>query len=293
MGAEAFRRRAALGALFGASILLFSADAPAYCRTSTCGELGTGADCVPDDPFDCGIPLKWPTDCVSYTLQEGASNQVSLETAEAIFATAFEAWTTAACPGGGNPRIQIQYKGTVSCTNQEYNQLDEEGNSNIIIFRDDEWLHDGADSTLALTTVTYNTMNGEIYDVDMEINSAGNTITTGDNMIKFDLLSIATHEVGHFLGLSHSNDAEATMNPAYMTGSTTLRDLADDDRAGICATYPPGAPIPSTCDATPRHGFSELCAADLRSEGCCSVAPGSPGGSGREAVLAALAAAAI
>lgn len=231
-------------------------------------------------------------DCVSYTLQEGASKSVDLATAEAIFATAFDTWTVAACSGGGNPRIEIQYKGTVSCSTQEYNQLDEEGNSNIIMFRDDEWLHEGANSTLALTTVTYNTKDGEIYDVDMEINSASNMITTSDEVVQFDLLSIATHEVGHFLGLAHSEDGDATMNAQYMPGSTSLRDLSDDDRAGICAVYPPGSPIPAMCDATPRHGFSELCADDPREGGgCCSVAPGSPGGSGREAMLVAFAAA--
>jgi MYXO-CTERM domain-containing protein len=38
------------------------------------------------------------------------------------------------------------------------------------------------------------------------------------------------------------------------------RSLTDDDRAGICAVYPPGE-IRAACDATPRHGFSPLCAA--------------------------------
>jgi MYXO-CTERM domain-containing protein len=294
MGADALRGGggAALWVVFGASIFLSPASASAYCRTSSCGDLGTGSVCVPPDPFDCGIPLAWPGDCVSYTLQKDASNSASLATAEAIFATAFEAWTSAACPGGGTPHIEVHYKGTVSCSTQEYNQEDEVGNSNIIMFRDDKWLHEGASSTLALTTVTYNTKDGAIYDVDMEINSASNMITTGDEQVIFDLLSIATHEVGHFLGLAHSTDAEATMNAMYMPGSIALRDLNDDDRAGICAIYPPGDPIASACDSTPRHGFSELCADDPREGGCCSVAPGSPGGSGREAVLVALAAAA-
>ena len=247
--------------------------------------------CVPPEPFDCGIPLAWPTTCVSYTLQEDASKSASLETAEAIFEAAFEAWTTAACAGGGTPRIEVHYKGTVPCSTQEYNQEEGVGNSNIIMFRDDKWLHEGASSTLALTTVTYNTKDGAIYDVDMEINSASNMITTGDEMVQFDLLSIATHEVGHFLGLAHSAEPEATMNAMYMPGSTSLRDLHDDDRAGICAVYPSSNPVPTECDSTPRHGFSAVCAGEPKGgDACCSVAPGSPGGSGREAALVGLAA---
>ena len=287
------RGRAGVWALVGASILLAPRAASAYCRTSSCGASGTGSVCDPPDPFDCGLPIAWPTDCVSFTLQEDASKSADLATAEAIFEAAFATWTTAACAGGGTPHIEVHYKGPVACGKQEYNQKEGVGNSNIIMFRDDKWLHEGASSTLALTTVTYNTKNGEIYDVDMEVNSASNMITTGDDEVKFDLLSIATHEVGHFLGLAHSSDPTATMNAMYMPGSTELRDLSDDDRAGICAVYPPGDPIASTCDSTPRHGFSDVCAGEAvvkSAEGCCSVAPGSSGGSGREAALVVLAA---
>ena len=36
---------------------------------------------------------------------------------------------------------------------------------------------------------------------------------------------------------------------------------SSDDVAGICAIYPPGRDL-STMSCEPRHGFSELCAAD-------------------------------
>lgn len=69
-----------------------------------------------------------------------------------------------------------------------------------------------------------------------------------------------THETGHFLGLAHSHQPDATMYPVYQQGTTMIRNLSDDDIAGICAVYPPGD-IPSDCDPTPHHGFSALCAA--------------------------------
>jgi hypothetical protein len=70
------------------------------------------------------------------------------------------------------------------------------------------------------------------------------------------------------------------MYPVYNEHSTLLRKLSPDDIAGICAIYPPGPAIPASCDDTPRHGFSVLCAADQppAKTGCSA----SPAGSQRE-----------
>jgi hypothetical protein len=64
-----------------------------------------------------------------------------------------------------------------------------------------------------------------------------------------------THEAGHYLGLAHSNDPTSVMSQFY---SSAHAELADDDRAGICAAYPQaGAP---TCgEPEPLFGFSRYC----------------------------------
>ncbi|XXX82694.1 matrixin family metalloprotease [Sorangium sp. So ce134] len=276
------RARAVAAASFAiaAAALALPRAALAYCRTSVCPETqSTAAVCTPRQSTDCGIPLAWPSPCVSYSLQEDASDQVSLAEAEAIFAQAFAAWTEADCGGGETPRMEVTYLGPITCDAHEYNQR--KGNANIITFRDDGWPYGSGGSTLALTTVTYNLKTGEIYDADMEINSFDVSLSLGDDDVSFDLLSIATHEAGHFLGLSHSAEHAATMNADYRPASVALRDLDEDDRDAICAVYPPGEPI-EACDPTPRHGFSNLCAVDQpnpKASGGCAAAP-SPGGGG-------------
>src|SRR5262249_15492160 len=74
-----------------------------------------------------------------------------------------------------------------------------------------------------------------------------------------DLLSVLTHEAGHFLGLAHSADADATMFSEYKMGSTGLRDLSPDDVKAICAAYPPDRQTRGECSYLPRHGYSPDC----------------------------------
>jgi hypothetical protein len=266
--------------------------AAAYCRTASCPNGVTGARCDPAMSSDCGVPLYWSKPCVSFDMQQDASAHVPLDVATQIFHQAFATWTTAACPGGGTPHVELVDLGPVPCNRHEYNQT--QGNANIIMFRDDSWPHAGQGSTLALTTVTFNLDTGEIYDADMELNSSQVEFTTSDTAVQFDLLSVATHESGHFLGLAHSPVADATMYPDYKPGSTSLRSLTDDDRAAICVAYPPGAAIPSDCDPTPRHGFSSTCAgatppATTTTSSCCTVAPGAASRDDRAIALLAIA----
>nr|WP_240806980.1 matrixin family metalloprotease [Polyangium spumosum] len=268
---------------------MLAPSASAYCRTTSCKGVGTGARCVPVRPTDCGVELFWSKPCVGFSMQKDASAQIDLEDATQIFLEAFQKWTDADCGDGKHPRIKVVNLGPVACNVHEYNK--KAGNANVILFHDKVWPHAGAGSTLALTTVTYNVETGEIYDADMELNGANVEFTTGIDNVLYDLPSIAAHETGHFLGMSHSADGTATMFADYMPGSMELRSLENDDIDGICAAYPPGDPIPAECDPTPRRGFETECSPPpiVAEDGsCCATAPGSPRSAGTSA-LAALA----
>ena len=60
-----------------------------------------------------------------------------------------------------------------------------------------------------------------------------------------DILSIVTHEQGHFLGLGHTTVAGATMEPAYL-GGNSLATIEQDDIDGVCALYPIGGQMSSS-----------------------------------------------
>jgi MYXO-CTERM domain-containing protein len=129
-------------------------------------------------------------------------------------------------------------------------------------------------SALALTTVSANPHTGEIKDVDMEVNAfqhawadivvhpeLGPAQMPGSTIQ--DLQNALTHEFGHLIGLDHTcyqtppatiptdengvpildcfsaDEAvhETTMFPSATPGDTMKRDLAPDDRQGLCDIY--------------------------------------------------------
>ena len=144
----------------------------------------------------------------------------------------------------------------------------------MITFHDSTWPYSassGAD-TLALTTVFFDGDTGEIYDANVEINSNLDDFSVGTpSGREDDLNAVLTHELGHFLGLSHSSQEQATMFASYMVGMSTLDT---DDELAICKSLPPDR-MPVTDDYTPRHGWSGACGTP--DKGCCSAAVGAAG----------------
>lgn len=251
--------------------LTWTTPAEAYCRTTTCIP---SENCEYDPVTGCAVNgtfLEWKRSCVSFSVQQDGSPRrgIDYEEAHSIIAGAFANWLDTSCPGG-RPSLDIADLGAVSCNAPQYNQSGP--NANVWMFRDDAWESDrgfaGA-AELAITIVTYHPDTGEIYDADVEINSHQIPITIGDENVQYDLASIVTHEAGHFLGLSHSRVLDSVMRVNYLPGTTSLRQLAEDDREGICAIYPPDREVPNG-NCTPRHGFTSACYRP--NDGGCSIA---------------------
>lgn len=245
--------------MIGLAGMLSAGPAHGYCRTSTTSSSDVdGHVCTPPQKDDSGLPVYWGMPRVTYSLQKDASADVSLDAFRPVVRAAFDTWMAVDC-GGEPPRIEVIEAEDAVCAKQEYNK--ELANANIVFFQDQGW--EGKQGQLALTTVTFQKSTGQIYDADMALNSADFLFATDGSPNAFDLLSVLTHEAGHFLGLAHSPVAGATMTPTYTAPSSELdlRDLTQDDIDGICAIYPPG-PVADECDATPRHGFSTLCGDD-------------------------------
>jgi hypothetical protein len=260
-----------------------------YCRSTTCkppDEYPTRGLCQPPNwstsptciaKGASNAPLWWRNECVGYSLNEKASSRgVGFDGFAKAVTGAFAAYASVRCaeegraPGAAS--IRVEDLGPVACAAARYDRVGP--NQNVITFQDDTWPHDDPQRTIALTTVTFDPRTGEIYDADIELNSANHDFVTEPGATSgYDLQAVLTHEVGHFYGLAHAPSIDAVM---YARGDTSdgeqKRTLTANDVAGFCAIYPPGGvravsalvdasqQVKATaCNATPRHGFSARC----------------------------------
>ena len=109
------------------------------------------------------------------------------------------------------------------------------------------------DRVLGSTSFTFDVVSGEVVESDIFFNSAFQwSVAASGEADRFDLESIAVHEIGHLHGLGHSAlgetelraggrrvlGAEAVMFPiAFSPGTTLDRTLRADDIAGIRDLY--------------------------------------------------------
>ena len=112
------------------------------------------------------------------------------------------------------------------------------------------------EGVLGSTAFVIDNFTGEIVEADILFNSAFPwSISTGGEAGRFDVQSIALHEIGHLSGLGHSLlgetelssgrrrvvAAESVMFPiAFSPGVIEDRTLRADDIAGISDLYPDG-----------------------------------------------------
>lgn len=110
-------------------------------------------------------------------------------------------------------------------------------NQNCIMAADVDWDNESSDVG-ATTIVTFKPGSGEIVDADIVFNAREWVWSYDDSdPHALSLGGVAAHEIGHLLGLGHSEVEEATMFPMTRLGETSKVSLHDDDITGAEFLY--------------------------------------------------------
>jgi len=200
------------------------------------------------------VNVRWSRTPVRWFVTDRPASGVSATEFHAAMTRAFATWQ-----GVPSASIDFQFGGFTSAR-----PSDDDG-MNVLGFQDRPEL----ERVLGQTEFTVDRRTGDLVESDIFFNATfdWSVATTGVNG-RFDLESVALHEVGHLLGLGHSALGETELMPnarrrviasgavmfpiAFSAGNTADRELQPDDIAGVSDIYPAGTHRASTGAARGR-----------------------------------------
>jgi hypothetical protein len=178
------------------------------------------------EPGIDGRPVTWPSFPVRAGWVDGWSGSPALAGGPEAVAESVGTWSSV-------PGADITLTADAGCAVPLLSPFD---GANCVWVVDD-WPHDP--DLLALAS-TWSDTRGDILGFDVEVNGARAWTSRGDPG-GYDLVATLTHEVGHGIGLEHSDDPHATMFATLSPGDARMRSLGTDDLAGARFLYPSGA----------------------------------------------------
>ncbi len=132
-----------------------------------------------------------------------------------------------------------------------------------------EWQHDPEE--LAIAFVRYEVSSGHIQSAEIVINEPlvewRGLAVPPDHASGFDLQNTLTHELGHALGIGHSETREAIMYATVEANTPSSHVLFDDDIAAVLDLY--GSPADAL--AADQYGANDVARDDGSDFGCTSV----------------------
>lgn len=199
--------------------------------------------------YTCGP--HWSNLPITYYLNNAGSADMSLNTLQQVIASSYAAWEEPCCS-----KFRAQFGGMTASTAPANN------NKLVLSWEEHNWdpQFGSANVTIGVTlTSVWNDCT--LADGPILFNGVGFTFSS--NGSQTDMQSIATHEIGHQLGLDHSSISQSTMFASY-SGGTAPRSLHQDDIDGVCALYNKAC----TCITS-----NDCVAGDICSTGVCREAP--------------------
>jgi hypothetical protein len=186
------------------------------------------------------VSVRWSSTPVRWFVTDRGVSGVSAPDFQAAMTRAFATWQ--AVPSAD---VEFQFVGFTSAPPSDDDGL------NVLGFQDRPEL----ERVLGQTEFTVDLRTGDLVETDIFFNATFNwSVATPGVTGRFDLESVALHEVGHLLGLGHSALGETELMPngrrrvissgavmfpiALGPANTADRELQPDDVAGVSDIYP-------------------------------------------------------
>ena len=239
------------------------------------------------DTLHESIWLHWRTRVLPWTLQAGSAVGLSPMDGPVItpddvlsaMEVATETWSEPSCTD-----LAFVYAGWVTDRSTSMTTgKDQADHVNKIVIRNQDWSDSACETgdTIACTTVVYRRGAGELLDADIDLNDRDFDFALDPSTSPgaIDLVSVLTHETGHFVGFDHSDWEESVMYPQLHPGELR-RSLAADELGTLCETYPAG-------ECTVANDLGQYdCAPAWQPASCaCRAAPGAGRPDGGAALL--------
>jgi hypothetical protein len=188
------------------------------------------------------VSVRWSRTPVRWFASDRTASGVTASEFQGALTRAFTTWQ--AVP---TATIDFQFVGVTGAR-----PSDDDG-MNVLGFQDRPEL----ERVLGQTEFTVDRLTGDLVEADIFFNASFNwSVATPGVTGRFDIESVALHEVGHLLGLGHSALGETELMPngrrrvtasgavmfpiAFGPGNTLDRELQPDDVAGVSDIYPSG-----------------------------------------------------
>ncbi|HZR83295.1 MAG TPA: matrixin family metalloprotease [Candidatus Binatia bacterium] len=184
-------------------------------------------------PGSGGVERRWADDgpdgpVVAWRLSSARASNVTGDRAPVdVLSDAFAAWQDL-------PDAAIRFEFAGAARDRNRRPADR---VNVLTLDSQESLGPGVLAATFLTSAA----GGALTDADIVFNTGVPFTTSAEPEIdRYDLQAIATHEIGHLIGLEHSGLVRATMVPYSERGESHGRTLSSDDAIAAALLYPEG-----------------------------------------------------
>ncbi|XP_010891573.3 matrix metalloproteinase-20 isoform X2 [Esox lucius] len=155
---------------------------------------------------------RWTRNLITYSISKYTSD-LPRNTVDHLIESAFNVWASA------SPLTFVRSNSLTADIMVAFQSYD----------HGDAFPFDGTGGTLAHAFGPGEGIGGDIHFDDSETWTAGSK--------GFNLLLVAAHELGHSLGMRHSQNRESLMYPTYKSSHSTHSLLSKEDIAGITSLY--------------------------------------------------------